>query len=133
MLVLKPGSNSAGAWKLGTAALREPETNGSRLRLLACLDRPGEGESSLPARDKLDFLVVLTPYPSAAAIDRADVVIPVASWLEKEGTYSGYSGGPEVKAKQVLIPPPGLPTMINVLADIEHRLSSERAGASGGN
>ena len=132
IIILKPEGNSAGAWKMGLPSRRPPKSSEAGLRLMVCLDRPGEADHSLPGKKHLDFLVALTPYASPSLDALADVVIPVAAWLEKDGSYTGSDGLRVIKADRILVPPPEVLTVEEVVAEMDNRLGAWPAGAAQG-
>ncbi len=68
----------------------------------------------------LDLLVVADMFLSETA-SRADVVLPVAQWAEEEGTMTNLEGR-VILRRRAKMPPVGVRTDMDVLADLAGRL-----------
>ncbi|MEN6350938.1 MAG: NAD(P)-binding protein [Syntrophomonas sp.] len=97
LLLAGPGANAWGMQQAGFTAGGEQvleEIDGGKIKALMIIgeDPAGAGMASEAVLAKTEFLVVLTPFmtPTAAM---ADVVIPISTPLETDGTYMGMDGG----------------------------------------
>ena len=94
LLVLKGGANSLAASQLG---LDEPaKLDGMQVCLLALGDER-LSQQFIKRFDKVPFLIVQSSYVSPLTAN-AQVVFPVQTWLEQEGTYINFSGKTQVAA-----------------------------------
>ncbi len=107
LVAVWPRANTQGAWDMGLRP--EPEGLGAALEgrsaaWLMAADPAGDDPQWAEALGTLDFLVVQDLYLTASA-ERADVVLPVQSYLEREGTFT--SGERRVQRFYPVLPPPG--------------------------
>jgi nitrate reductase NapA len=66
---------------------------------------PNMNEEGLPGyRNPENFIVVSDPYPTVTAVN-ADLILPTAMWVEKEGAYGNAERRTQFWREQV--PPPG--------------------------
>ena len=72
---------------LGLTEMVQAATQGKIKAMFLLGDSPTLTEGDLSALEKLEFLVVQDMFPSGVA-QRAHVVLPAASFAEKEGTYT---------------------------------------------
>src|ERR687895_2637707 len=72
----------------------------------------------------LDFLVVVDFFLSETA-QLADVVFPSAQWAEEEGTMTNLEGR-VIRRRRAFLPPPGVHTDLDLLADLARRLGKGR-------
>lgn len=83
-----PDANTQGAWDMGLPARGQAVLpDGATASWIVAADPVGDGEISAEALRAAGFVVVqelfLTPTAQAA-----DVVLPAASWVEREGTFT---------------------------------------------
>lgn len=108
--VVAEGGNSAGAWLAGALphrgpAMSEVETKGDNTKSMLQAPRKAyflmnvEPEFDLAdpvaasqALDQAEFVVMMTPFASASTYEQADVILPMATWLEHAGTYVNAEG-----------------------------------------
>jgi nitrate reductase NapA len=65
---------------------------------------PNINEERLPGfRDPANFIVVSDPYPTVTAIE-ADLILPTAMWVEKEGAYGNAERRTQFWRQQVQAP-----------------------------
>ncbi len=104
------GGNAAGAWLAGAVPHRGPamaslEATGADAQQMLRDGRKGyfllnlEPEYDLAdpvlahqALDAAEFVVVMSPYASPSTFDQADVILPMATWLEQAGTFVNAEG-----------------------------------------
>jgi len=72
--------------------------------------------------ERLDFLAVSDVVLSETAA-RADVVLPVAQWAEESGTMTNLEGRVLLRSR-ALLPPEGVRTDLDVLAELAKRLDA---------
>jgi NADH-quinone oxidoreductase subunit G len=106
LVAVWPRANDQGAWDLG---LRPADDVGGSLRqakaaYLAACDPLGDDPSTQPALDSLSFLVVQDLYLTATA-ERAHVVLPAQSFVEREGSLTTGEG--RVQRFYPAVPPLG--------------------------
>ncbi len=108
--VLSENANSAGAWLAGAiphrgAAMQAVEQAGAdalnmlqnRKQAYFLLNLEPEFDTVDPAMaraavDAAEFVVSLSPFANAATYEYADVILPMASWLETPGTFVNAEG-----------------------------------------
>ena len=116
LMILKPGGNSSGAWRLGLPSPQEPPDRacGAGLAVLADLSEL-EGESDRLAGS--DFLAVMTAWFPENCPEAVRVLLPRPTWLEAEGTFTSLDGL-ETAFKPAVVPPPAgvRPTWRSLLA-----------------
>jgi NADH-quinone oxidoreductase subunit G len=106
LVAVWPHANDQGAWDLG---LRPAADSGHALReakaaYLAACDPLGDDPSTQSALDSLSFLVVQELYLTATA-ERAHVVLPAQSFVEREGSLTTGEG--RVQRFYPAVPPRG--------------------------
>jgi NADH-quinone oxidoreductase subunit G len=106
LVAVWPRANDQGAWDLG---LRPAEDLRDSLRqaktaYLAASDPLGDDPSTQPALDSLSFLVVQELYLTATA-ERAHVVLPAQSFVERQGSLT--TGDGRVQRFYPAVPPRG--------------------------
>src|SRR5918996_2748936 len=72
----------------------------------------------------LDFLAVADFFLSETA-QLADVVFPAAQWAAEEGTMTNLEGR-VIRRRRAFLPPPGVHTDLDLLADLARRLGKGR-------
>ncbi len=112
LVILKPGSNSSGAIKLGIysdeSLAKHSETGTEKVLrklkrgIVLLEDEKVEDSTVLSKLDNLDFLAVITPFFSEALKKKAHVLIPRPVGLEEEGTYTSLDGQ-EIRTAQALL------------------------------
>ncbi|TWD84597.1 formate dehydrogenase major subunit [Kribbella amoyensis] len=119
---------------------RLPSTPGLRIPQMFDAARAGEldvlwvvGEDVLATdpntaavRGALDAcpLVICNDLFLSSTAAAADVVLPVASWLEKDGTFVNFDRRFQ-RVRQVLVPPDGVRTDFAVFAEVARRLGRD--------
>jgi NADH-quinone oxidoreductase subunit G len=88
-----PRANEQGAWDLGLRPAQDAAAvlHQAKAAYLAGADPLGDDPSTRPALDALSFLVVQDLYLTATA-ERAHVVLPAQSFVEREGTFTTGEG-----------------------------------------
>ncbi|MGM0593629.1 MAG: NADH-quinone oxidoreductase subunit NuoG [Pseudomonadota bacterium] len=107
---LAEGGNSAGAWLAGCLPHREPAAKAAEQAGLDCrsMARAGlkgfvlmgvepeydsqDAAALLGALDEAEFVVALNPFADEGLKTRADVLLPVASFLETAGSFINTEG-----------------------------------------
>ncbi len=121
LVLLKPWGNSAGAWSLGMAAPTAPDPRAWRGGIVM----PVQGEADIwPRIAGLPgdaFLAVLTPWMTAGPAALADVLLPVPSWLESEGSYGDLNGIEIRRRRPILAGPSGVPPAWQTLRRLADR------------
>lgn len=113
-------SNTSFAQKLGIGTC--PEREDGKVAYLALGDETiCNGLSS--KYKGLDFVVVQAAFESPA-LDCADVILPVTSWMEEEGTYVSLSGKTN-KTKQCLETPANIFSNYEVLTKLADAIGVE--------
>jgi formate dehydrogenase major subunit len=122
LVVLKPGGNSMGAYKLLNRFDREKQAQTNPKGGLALIEQdPFEGPPHLKIPGELDFLAVISPYRPADLADRAHVLIPKPSWMEMDGTCTGLDGCEIAFRQKMLDAPAGINTLWQTLAGLAVR------------
>jgi len=119
-----PGANAYGAALLAptgssTALLEAVETGRIQTLIVAGNDPLGDtrlGSRWLAARQRLDTLIVLDCIATATA-EAADILLPVAAWTERSGSFVNYEGRAQGFAPVFQRPEP-LPTITEVITDL---------------
>lgn len=89
---LHPGANTARAAALGLDRACDPAACATLL--VAAGEEPEGGLEPLLAKaDRRAFVILLTSYVSALC-ERADLVLPMATWLERSGGFTATDGTP---------------------------------------
>lgn len=107
LMILKPYGNSAGAWSLGAACSTPvPAGAGWKAGLVMAADGETPGRAILELFESLEFLAVLSPFvPEAGWARKAEVVLPIPSWMEQDGTYTSIDGRLVVHKEKMLSAP----------------------------
>ena len=138
--MLPQAGNSAGAWLCGVlphrlpAGMHDPQPGLDAAKMLA---RPrklfvlfnlepefdfASAPDTLQAMYDAEFVVVFSPYVTAEMKDYADVVLPIATFAETEGTYVNAEG--RWQTVECAVPAPGQARpawrVLRVLADCLH-------------
>jgi len=125
VILLKPAGNSAGAWRLGVAgaelAVPSERLRGGVIRLAESEDEAWKLISGL---DRLEFLAVLSPYVPERLGQKANLLIPVATWMETHGSYMSLDGRDLGYRSAVLDPPDDVRPMWQILCDLMARCGS---------
>ncbi|HET8701172.1 MAG TPA: molybdopterin-dependent oxidoreductase, partial [Nitrococcus sp.] len=106
--VLSQGANGAGAWQVGAVPQRQPTQPGSPgLNLQQMIAKPRRGLILLNVEPEFDcwdsaaaqeavkaaeFVVVFSPYVTAAMRAYASVILPMATFTETAGTFVNAEG-----------------------------------------
>ncbi|MCD4621952.1 molybdopterin-dependent oxidoreductase, partial [Proteus mirabilis] len=65
---------------------------------------PNINEDRLPGwRDPRNFIIVSDPYPTVSAL-AADLILPTAMWVEKEGAYGNAERRTQFWRQQIKAP-----------------------------
>lgn len=123
-----PGANAYGAALLSqtgraTAMLEAIETGHIQNLIVAGNDPFGDtrlGVRWRAARQRLDSLIVLDCVATATA-EAADILIPVATWAERSGTFVNYEGRAQ-GFTHTFRRPEFLPSTAEVIADLARHL-----------
>lgn len=111
-------ANSAAAQKYGLDKTFNPVAS-SAVYLALGDDVPSE--RMIDGIKKVPFLAVQASYQSAVT-DQADVIIPVETWVEQEGTYMSLDGRVQF-AHRGVIPVSGVHSNLDVLNGLADRLN----------
>ncbi|HFD86728.1 MAG TPA: NADH-quinone oxidoreductase subunit G, partial [Gammaproteobacteria bacterium] len=108
--LLSENANAAGAWLAGAVphrgpAMAVPDATGldaarmlrerKKAYFLLGLEPEfdmADPEAALTALKEAEFVVLMSPYANAAAHEYADVILPIATWLETAGTFVNGEG-----------------------------------------
>lgn len=123
-----PGPNAYGAALLapaGSAIAVLEAVEAGRIRTLIVASNDPLGDARLGPRwraacQRLDTLIVLDCVATATA-QAADILIPVAAWAERGGTFVNYEGRAQGFAPVFQRPEP-LPTTAEVITDLAHAI-----------
>ncbi|MFH1491669.1 MAG: molybdopterin-dependent oxidoreductase [Pseudomonadota bacterium] len=122
IIVLKPGGNSAGAWKLGLPSAKGNHGGGKGKAGFVILGDGDAAGADLSEHLKgMDFLAVLSPYIPEKLKDRAHVFIPKPLWMEEDGTFTSLDGSEIAYKKKVLDPPEGMRESWQILKALADR------------
>jgi NADH dehydrogenase/NADH:ubiquinone oxidoreductase subunit G len=128
LIILKPAGNSAGAWRLGIAgadpAVPKERLRGGVIRLAGAEDEALESVSGL---DSLEFLAVFSPYVPEKLGQTANLLIPVAAWMETDGSYMSLDGRDWAYRSATLDPPEDVRPMWQILCELMERCASPSA------
>ncbi len=106
LIVLKPGGNSMGAYKLLHPFDQEEQAETVPKGGLVLLEQnPFQDTPSLKIPGNLDFLAVISPYWPDSLVDCAHVLIPKPLWMETDGTCTGLDGS-EIAFRQKMLDAP---------------------------
>ena len=93
LIVLKPGGNSMGAYKLLNRSDRQKQAQTIPKGGLVLLEQdPPQDSPYSKIPGNLDFLAVIGPYRPVGLDNRAHVIIPKPLWMETDGTSTGLDG-----------------------------------------
>jgi NADH dehydrogenase/NADH:ubiquinone oxidoreductase subunit G len=128
LIILKPAGNSAGAWRLGIAGA-EPEVDKERLRggVIRLAGPEDEAWESVSGLERLEFLVVFSPYVPEKLGQKANLLIPVATWMETDGSYMSLDGRDWAYRSATLDPPEDVRPMWQILCELMERCGSPSA------
>jgi formate dehydrogenase major subunit len=128
LIILKPAGNSAGAWRLGIAGT-EPVVPKERLRggVIRLAGPEDEASESLSGLEGLEFLAVFSPYVPERLGQKANLLIPVATWMETDGSYMSLDGRDWAYRSATLDPPEGVRPMWQILCELMERCGSPSA------
>ena len=128
LVILKGQGNSAGAWRLGMAAAGAmPDPARCRGGIVLLADTETALWPRIAAMPPGAFLTVLTPWMPAQTATVADVLLPIPSWLETEGSYCTLDGAEMRRRRPTLAAPAGVPPTWQTLGRL-----ADRAGWSAG-
>lgn len=120
LIVSKPSSNSFSAWKLGLAARGSPPIDSAGMAgfiLMADMEPPSHEMLDLFAN--VEFLAVAGPYMPGGIIEhKANVLIPLPTWVEKDGDYTSMDGKRTACKRKIFDPPDGVPGFHAVLVKL---------------
>lgn len=123
LVLLKPGGNSAGAWKLGISSAEEP---GYKNRWRGGLLFLGETDAmNVPGLDPgkaVDFLTVVGPHLPENLADKAQVMLPAPLWAEEGGTFTSLDGHETAYRKKTLTAPEGLKDSWEIFFSLAERV-----------
>ena len=128
LIIMKPAGNSSGAWRLGIAgvdsAVPKETLRGGVIRLAGPEDEAWESVSRL---EHLEFLAVFSPYVPEKLGQKANLLIPVATWLETDGSYLSLDGRDWAYRSATLDPPEDVRPMWQILCGLMERCESPSA------
>lgn len=122
LIVLKPGANSAGAYRLLHRLDGEKKAQTTAKGALVLLEQnspPHVPYSKIP--HDLEFLAVISPYHPAELADCAHVFIPKPSWLEMDGTCTGLDGSEIAFRRKVIDAPAAIKSSRDTLVGLAAR------------
>ncbi len=130
LIILKPAGNSAGAWRLGIAGadpgVPKERLRGGVIRLAGPEDEAWESVSGL---ERLEFLAVFCPYVPEKLGQKANLLIPVATWMETDGSFMSLDGRDWVYRSATLDPPEDVRPMWQILCELMERCGSPSAAS----
>jgi formate dehydrogenase major subunit len=109
LIVLKPGGNSMGAYKL--LHLSDPKNQAQTIPkggLVLLEQDPFQDTLHLKIPGGHDFLAVISPYRPDSLDDCAHVLIPKPLWMEMDGTCTGLDGWEFAFRQKMLDAPAGI-------------------------
>lgn len=128
LIVLKPAGNSAGAWRLGVAGA-DPAVPKERLRggLIRLAEAEDEAWESVSGLERIEFLAVFSPYVPEKLGQKANLLIPVATWMETDGSYMSLDGRDWAYRSATLDPPEDVRPMWQIVCELMERCGSPSA------
>jgi formate dehydrogenase major subunit len=125
LLFAKPEGNSAEFWRKGLACGDDWPTTGQYKAAVVVIDGEADpGPVLRPVLENVESLVLMTPYMVPGWTERAQVLIPLPTLLEVEGTFSSLDGKDSKLKARVLSPPAGVRPVDGILASLADRLKS---------
>jgi NADH dehydrogenase/NADH:ubiquinone oxidoreductase subunit G len=122
LVVLKPGGNSMGAYKLLIRFDRKNQLQSIPKGALVLLEQdPPQNSSHLKIPGDLDFLAVISPYRPVGLADCAHVLIPKPSWMEMDGTCTSLDGCEIAFRRKVIDAPADIKSSWETLAGLAAR------------
>src|SRR5258706_3723001 len=106
LIAVWPRANTMGAWDMGVPARADRPFDGATASWIVAADPVGDGRLTAGALRASGFVVVQELFLSETA-QAADVVLPAASWAEREGTFT--NGERRVQRFYPAIPARGKP------------------------
>ncbi|MEP7359476.1 MAG: molybdopterin-dependent oxidoreductase, partial [Anaerolineales bacterium] len=118
LIAVWPRANTMGAWDMGVPARADHPFDGAKASWIVGADPVGDGRLTAGALRANGFVVVQELFLSETA-QAADVVLPAASWAEREGTFT--NGERRVQRFYPAIPAKGKPDY-EIAAELARRL-----------
>jgi NADH-quinone oxidoreductase subunit G len=87
LIAVWPHANTMGAWDMGVPARSDQPFDGAKASWIVAADPVGDGRLTAGALRASGFVVVQELFLTETA-QAADVVLPAASWAEREGTFT---------------------------------------------